>query len=183
MTPDVELDRDSSEQRPTDAVRDLVHRSFRLMEVWDDEEAARLIHPESVNHEAVAEPPAARGRGPQAYRATYDWLHGAYADVRWTVHDVVAEGDLAVARVTMTGRHVGPFTVFSPDGVLDQVFAPTGRTFEVTQMHMYRLRDGAIADHWANRDDLGQARQLGWVPPTPAFLLRGALLKRRLRRG
>jgi hypothetical protein len=29
--------------------------------------------------------------------------------------------------------------------------------------------------------ELGQARQLGWVPPSPAFLVRSALARRRLR--
>lgn len=136
-----------------------------------------------MNHESVVEPPATRVRGPQAYRATSEWLHAAYDDLGWEVHHLVSDGDLVVARVTMSGRHTGPFTVHSPDGAIDQVFAPTGRRFSTSQMHLFTLRDGLLADHWANRDDLGQARQLGWVPPTPAFLLRGALLKRRLRRG
>jgi hypothetical protein len=39
-----------------------------------------------------------------------------------------------------------------------------------------------VVEHWANRDDLGLAEQLGWIPPSPAFLLRGAPIKRRLRR-
>ena len=44
------------------------------------------------------------------------------------------------------------------------------------------MADGAMIEHWANRDDLGQATQLGWVPPTPLFLIRSALVRRRLRR-
>ena len=107
-----------------DDVRDLVRRSFHLMEVWDDAEAGEILHPDSVNHEAVSEPPAARGPGPQAYRATVEWLHAAYTDLRWTLHEVVVDGDLSVARVTMSGRHTGPFRVYSPDGTLDQVFPP-----------------------------------------------------------
>ncbi|HEY5986172.1 MAG TPA: hypothetical protein VIV12_07345 [Streptosporangiaceae bacterium] len=45
--------------------------------------------------------------------------------------------------------------------------------------HWFRTRDGMIAEHWANRDDLAMARQAGWVPPSPRFLLRAALAKRR----
>jgi hypothetical protein len=45
-----------------------------------------------------------------------------------------------------------------------------------------RLVANRIIGHAANRDDLGQARQLGWVPPSPAFLVRSALARRRLRR-
>jgi len=36
-----------------------------------------------------------------------------------------------------------------------------------------------ITEHWANRDDLAMAKQAGWVPPSPRFLLRAALAKRR----
>ena len=39
-----------------------------------------------------------------------------------------------------------------------------------------------ITEHWANRDDLAMARQAGWVPPSPAFLLRAAMAKRRARK-
>ena len=39
-----------------------------------------------------------------------------------------------------------------------------------------------VIEHWANRDDLGMAQQAGWVPPTPLFLLRMALAKRKARR-
>jgi len=45
-----------------------------------------------------------------------------------------------------------------------------------------RIEDGRIAEHWANRDDLGTARQLGWIPPTPAYLLKMARAKRRAKR-
>ena len=31
-----------------------------------------------------------------------------------------------------------------------------------------------IVEHWDNRDDLGMARQLGWIPPTLAYLLKMA---------
>jgi hypothetical protein len=37
----------------------------------------------------------------------------------------------------------------------------------------------ALIEHWANRDDLGMARQLGWIPPSPAFLFKMARAKRR----
>ena len=33
-----------------------------------------------------------------------------------------------------------------------------------------------------NRDDVGTGMQLGWTPPTPLYLLRMVLAKRRTRR-
>ncbi len=31
--------------------------------------------------------------------------------------------------------------------------------------------DGQVIEHWAVRDDQGMARQVGWIPPTPTFLI------------
>jgi predicted ester cyclase len=161
---------------------DLARGSLLLMQRWDDTEAAAIIHPEAANDEAASEPPAARGRGPAAFKATYDWLHAAFQELRWDVEDLVAEGDLVVARTVMRGRQVAPFATYGPDGQVAQVFASNGRSFAASQTHWYRLAEGRIIRHTANRDDLGQAQQLGWVPPSPAFLVRSALAKRRLRR-
>jgi len=44
---------------------------------------------------------------------------------------------------------------------------PTGNTFEVQHIHMYRVLDGKIAEHFANRDDVGMMRQLDLLPPPP----------------
>jgi predicted ester cyclase len=166
----------------TATAHDLARRSLLLMQRWDDDEAAELIHPDAINDEADSEPPAARGRGPAAFKATYDWLHATFEELRWDVEDVVAEGDLVVARTVMRGRQVAPFVTYGPDGRPAQVLASNGRSFAASQTHWYRLAGGRIIGHAANRDDLGQARQLGWVPPSPAFLLRSALARRRLRR-
>jgi hypothetical protein len=46
-------------------------------------------------------------------------------------------------------------------------------------VHWFRLVDGAIAEHDAVRDDLGMATQVGWIPPTPAFIVRMLLARRR----
>jgi predicted ester cyclase len=166
----------------TTTAHDLARRSLLLMQRWDDDEAAAVIHPDAANDEAVSEPPAARGRGPAAFKATYDWLHGAFDELGWDVEELVAEGDLVVARTVMRGRQVAPFPTYGPDGHPAQVFASRGRSFAASQTHWYRLAEGRIIGHAANRDDLAQARQLGWVPPSPAFLLRSALARRRLGR-
>jgi predicted ester cyclase len=144
---------------------DLVSRDFRLMENWDDGEASAIIGSTMHNDESVAEPPAARQAGVAGARATYDWLHSA---LRWTVHRVVAEGDWAVAQTTMSGRQTGPFMTFTPDGEVGQVFPATGRTFAASQTHWFRIAEGQLVEHRADRDDLGQAMQLGWFGPPPS---------------
>ena len=145
---------------------ELLARGFRLMESWDDAEAAAIIAPQYTNAEASSEPPPARLPGIAGVRATYDWLHHAYDDLHWTLDKVVAEGDWVVARTTMSGRHCGPFTTYGPDGQVASEVAATGRQFAVSQSHWYRIADGQLAEHQADRDDLGQAMQLGWLTAT-----------------
>jgi predicted ester cyclase len=160
-------------------LKTLAMRSVRMMADGPLEEFHELLHPEFLNHEAKDEPPASRGRGPDAAYATALWLRDAFADLRWEIHDVVAEGDLAVVHCTMSGRHVRPFAGYDEQARVKEVFPPTGRRFATTQTHWLRVADGKVIEHWANRDDLGTAFQLGWVPPTPLYLLRSALAKRR----
>jgi predicted ester cyclase len=157
-------------------------RSFEVMAGTVLEEFHEVYHPECVNHEAKAEPPATRGRGPEAMYATAEWLQAAYADLGWEIHEVVVERDLVAVHCTMSGQHVGDFVTYTEDGKVGDVFPPTGKHFATTQSHWFRVRDGKVVEHWANRDDLGTAQQLGWVPPTPPYLLRMARAKRRARR-
>jgi predicted ester cyclase len=57
---------------------------------------------------------------------------------------------------------------FPVDGGMLVGVQPTGRTFEVQHLHMYRMLDGKIAEHFANRDDVGMMRQLGLLPLPPS---------------
>jgi predicted ester cyclase len=159
---------ETSTRSDIDIAHDLAIRNFRLMENWDDAEASAILAPAMHNADAVAEPPAARQPGVAGARATYEWLHSAYADLRWTVHTVVAEGDWVVAHATMSGRQTGPFVTYTRDGEVGQVFPATGRSFAASQTHWFRVAGGQIVEHRADRDDLGQALQLGWFGPPPS---------------
>jgi hypothetical protein len=45
------------------------------------------------------------------------------------------------------------------------------------------MADGLVIDHWANRDDLGLAGQVRWIPTHPAYLLRRRAARRAMRDG
>ncbi len=160
----------------------IIRETLMAMSTLDYDEFIRLTHPEATNREAADEPVAARGKGPAAFYATAQWLRAAYSDLTWDVHDIVVEGELAVVHTTMRGRHTGPFVTYDAEGGVERAFAPTGAEFAVTQSHWFRLREGQVIEHWANRDDMGQARQLGWIPPTPGYLIRCALATRKARK-
>ncbi len=117
--------------------------------------ADAFVAPDFHNHEMGDDAP----RGPEAFKAPARWLRRAFPDLHAVLHEVVVEGDLAVGRLTLRGTHQG-----------DYLGVPgTGRSFAVQHVHMYRVRDGQLTEHWACRDDLGQLTQLGWVlQPPPA---------------
>jgi predicted ester cyclase len=154
-------------------------RSIQAMADGDRAVFAPLYLVDAVDHENRIQPPPSRVPGPEGFYATAVWLRTAFEGLRYEVRHALADGDLVVVNSTMNGRHTAPIVFHTDDGAVDSVFPPTGRTFAMTQSHWFRMQDGRIAEHWANRDDLGTARQLGWIPPTPAYLFRMARAKRR----
>jgi predicted ester cyclase len=172
----------TAERAATADAHTISRRILDAMESGGPEDFDELCHPLFFNHEQLEEPPASRGHGPATAYATALWLREAFADLRWEIHDVVSEDDLIVFHCTMSGRHVKPFVAYAEDGSVDEAFPPTGRRFETTQTHWMRVLDGKMIEHWANRDDLGTAKQLGWAPPSPVYLIRMTLAKRRARR-
>ena len=161
--------------------KELAVTSMRFMAEGSLADLETVIDPEAINREAHTEPPEARGQGPAAFYATALWLRNAFADLGFEIHEVVSDGDLVVVHTTMSGRHVNPLVNYGPDGQVAEVFPPTGREFASTQSHWLRIHDGKVIEHWANRDDIATATQLGWIPPTPGYMLRMAWAKRRLR--
>lgn len=162
--------------------KELCVRATQIMADGTLEDLEAVIHPDARNREAIDEPPATRGHGPAAFYATALWLRAAYAELHWDIHDVVAEGDLVVLHVTMSGRHTGTFVSYDADARPAQAFPPTGKRFATTQTHWFRVAEGKVIEHWANRDDLGTAVQLGWTPPSPLYLVRMLLATSRARR-
>ena len=162
--------------------RSIAIRGILIMADGGPADFDEIIHPAAVDRENVMQPPSARVGGPAGFRAASEWLRTAFADLQYEIHHALADDTLVAVESTMSGRHVAPFVVYNADGEIDTVFPPTGKTFAITQSHWFRIEDGKVVEHWANRDDLGQAQQLGWVPPTPAYLFRMARAKSRAKR-
>ncbi len=157
-------------------------RSIHAMAHGDRASFDSLYHPHAIDHENRVQPPSSRVAGPAGFYATALWLRGAFADLHYDIHHAVTNGELVAVNSTMNGRHVAAWAAYRDDGRIDTVFPPTDKTFAMTQSHWFRIEDGMIREHWANRDDLGTAKQLGWVPPSPAYLVKMARAKRRARR-
>jgi predicted ester cyclase len=157
-------------------------RSILAMADGGRDDFDRLYHPNAVDRENRVQPPSSRVAGPAGFYSTALWLRAAFANLHYDIHHAITDGDLVAVNSTMNGRHVAPFVVYTAEGAVDVAFPPTGKTFAMTQSHWFHVEDGSILEHWANRDDLGHAQQLGWVPPAPGYLIRMALAKRRAKR-
>jgi len=158
----------------------LCAHSMDLMATGSREDFERVFHPQAVNREAATEPPTARQPGPAVFYATAQWLRAAFSGLRFEIHQAIEHDDLVAFHVTMSGRHTGDFVTYQPDTTtVDAAMPPAGKAFAITLTHWFRTQDGMITEHWANRDDLALARQAGWIPPSPRFLLRAALARRR----
>lgn len=80
-------------------------------------------------------------------------MHGAFPDGRHTFEDVIAEGDKVVTRGMFSGTHQGEIM-----GIL-----PTGKQVAFSVIHIDRLMDGKVVEHWGQGDTMGLMQQLGVV--------------------
>jgi len=165
----------------TDPVAVAVH-SIRLVAAGNRVDFEAIFSKDYVDRENAIQPPASRVPGPDGAYATALWLRTAFADLRYDIHHAIGDGDLVAVNSTMRGRHVAPWVVYTEDGSIDTAFPPTNKTFATTQSHWFRVGHGQIVEHWANRDDLGTGKQLGWIPPTPLYIVKMLQAKRRASR-
>jgi steroid delta-isomerase-like uncharacterized protein len=73
------------------------------------------------------------------------------SDPSMTIDDVVAEGDRVAVRLTSSATHTGEF----------MGMPASGRRYEIGEIHIFRLRDGRVSEHWHQADFLGMMKQLG----------------------
>jgi predicted ester cyclase len=99
-------------------------------------------------------------------RALLQDILTTFPDVKMTPLHIVGEGDWVVARCMFSGTHKGiGQNPFVHEGLLAGA-PPTGKSFKTEHIQMFRMEDGLIIEHWAARNDVGMARQLGLLPET-----------------
>jgi predicted ester cyclase len=113
--------------------------------------ASELCTEDCVNHAAVPD----RQRGIENIKAIVEFSRSAQPDQRWVEQHVVGDGDLVV----VYGRREGTWQAAS----FRCIDTPVNGPVSVALAHMFRLRDGKIAEHWAVRDDLGMMQQPGTI--------------------
>jgi steroid delta-isomerase-like uncharacterized protein len=89
--------------------------------------------------------------GRAEYRNAVLASHQAFPDLVVEVLDQLAEGDKVATRWRASGTHRGPFAGISA----------TGRPVTITAMHLHRVADAKLTEHWEEIDLLRLMRQLG----------------------
>lgn len=141
---------------PTEANRATAEQFHEAFNRGDLDGAASFFAEDCRNH--------GRPVGRAGVRKVLGEIKTNFPDARITILHSLAEGDWVVVRCHYSGTHRGSATLPVDGGMLVGV-PPTGRQFEVQHIHMFRMRDGKIVEHFANRDDVGMMRQLGLLPP------------------
>jgi predicted ester cyclase len=129
----------------------VVEELFRRGGEGDQSVIDELIDIDMVNH-------AAGPQGREGWKLILAIIEGDLGPVTITNHHLFGEGDLVAHHMTMRGTHHGstmPLLIGVP--ISD---AP----IEWTYIHIWRVADGKIVEHWACRDDVGLLAQIGAWP-------------------
>lgn len=108
-----------------------------------------LVADDYVDHT----PPPDLPPGKAGLKQLVTMFRTGFPDLAVAEEDLIAEGDKVLIRQVTTGTHQGEF----------MGLAATGRTIRVNEMHVVRVVDGKIAEHWGVEDNLGMMQQLGVV--------------------
>jgi len=136
-----------------DADANLLRRWFE--EVWNQGRT-------EVAAELMAEDAAVYGigggtdmvRGPAEFLEFYKQLKGAFPDIRFTVEQTIAQGDIVAVRWTARATHLG-----------DHLGPPaTNNRVTVTGMGFARVKDGKMVEGWNNWVMMGLMHMIGATP-------------------
>jgi predicted ester cyclase len=127
--------------------KDVVEEMFRRQVAGDETVLDDLVAADMVNH-------AAGPQGREGLRAILTMIEADLGPVTPEQHHLIGEGDLVAQHLTLHGTHRG-----STMPLLGNV-PVSGRPMAWTFIHLWRVADGMIVEHWACRDDMGMVEQL-----------------------
>ena len=126
-----------------------------IEEMWNKHDLSavdRYVAPDFIEHNK-GRPPGIAGR-----KQYTEAVLAAFSDYHAGIEDVVAEGDIVVARIEFTGTQDGAY----------QGRPATHNQVRFTTADFYRVANGKIVEHWDVVDGLPRAIALGLVPaPQP----------------
>jgi steroid delta-isomerase-like uncharacterized protein len=111
---------------------------------------------ECLSPDWVYRGPFGEYKGPEAFIQIIAMMRKAFPDLHYTFDDIIAEGDRAAARFTMTGTFKGEF----------MGMAPTGKQVKMTGAYFYRFKNGKEVEALPFMDSTAMYQQMGVSPPS-----------------
>ncbi|HSK86473.1 MAG TPA: ester cyclase [Rubrobacter sp.] len=130
--------------------KDLAQRSWELVNQHSFDALAEVYAADALIHEPDRDLQSLEEA--KHYIGTY---FDAFPDLRFTVDDILGEGDLVATRWTLRGTH---------EGEMEELGPPTGRRVELEGITVHRIEGGKIVEEWECYDNLGFLQQLGLIP-------------------
>jgi predicted ester cyclase len=84
--------------------------------------------------------------GREGFKQLHAMYSSAFSDIKTTIHDIIAEGDLVATHVTFDCTHTGAFM-----GI-----PPTGKRVAIEETSFSRIVDGKIAEWWGDNNLMQQ---------------------------
>lgn len=129
---------------------DLIRRWFE--EVWNRGREAtidELCAKHAVGHGQTTD--GSDISGPDDFKKFWHAFQTGFSSIHVEIHQTIEEGEMVVARWSLTMNHTGPFMGMQP----------SGRLIRSTGMSMQRFVDGKIVEAGDSWDQLSAFTQLG----------------------
>jgi len=124
-------------------VRRFVHE---VLEDLNSNAVDELVAPDFESHTW-----GLQGDPRHALKEVTERMARALSDIDFRIEDLIAEADRVAVRLTSAASQTGEF----------HGMPPTGRRYEITEIHMFRIAEDKIAEHWHQYDLPGLMKQLG----------------------
>lgn len=135
----------------TEENKAIVRRFFKAFETYDQAALKELLAPDLVAYLPGSPDPLSR----EAHLDVIRTWNRAFSDLRFTIENQIAEGEMVATRTTLRGVHSrGEFLELGP----------TGKEIAISVITMERIKDGSIVERRVALDVLGLMHQLGTTP-------------------
>jgi predicted ester cyclase len=140
-----------------DKPKDIVLQFYQAFDDRKLDHAMTLLAPCFVAHLAGAPEPL-DGEGFKQFGMSF---YSAFLEGQHVFDQVIVEGDKVVTCGMFVATHLGEF----------QGLPATGKRIKLSVMHLDRVEDGKIVEHWGQGDALGLMQQLGIIfLPSPTLI-------------
>jgi predicted ester cyclase len=127
--------------------KEVVAELYRRQEAGDPTALDELVAEDLVNH-------AAGPQGREGLKRILRTIDDDLGPLSVEEHHLIGDGDVVAQHLTLHGTHRA-----STMPLLASV-SPSGGAAAWTFIHIWRVADGVIVEHWACRDDMGLLEQL-----------------------